>query len=126
MIFEFTYEGKAYDFDDERMGLAEARYLKREFGLVGTEFFTACRKLDPDALIALLVLAMRRAGLTETKVEDLYPNDDNGYYELVQSMEVRPSTPRLKSVPSPEEAVNVVDGSVEPTKPTRTRKTIKE
>lgn len=96
MIFAFKYEGKAYDFDDERMGLGEARWVKRVTGLTGSDFFGAARKLDPDAVVAILVMAMRRAGLQETQMDDIYSEDDNGYFKLIESLEVHES-PRAKT-----------------------------
>lgn len=89
MIFMFKYDGKSYDYDDEKMGLGEARWVKKETGLVGANFFEAARALDPDAIVAILVMAMRRAGVIETKMEDIYSGDDNGYYKLIEGLEVK-------------------------------------
>lgn len=91
MIFAFRYENKAFDFDDERMGLGEARWVKQMTGLTGSDFFAAARKLDPDAVVAILVLAMRRAGLHDAQMDDIYSDDDNGYFKLIESLDVRES-----------------------------------
>lgn len=91
MIFQFTYEDKKYQYDDGRMGLGEARWVKQETGLVGMAFFEAARALDPDAILCILVMAMRRAGEV-VDVEDIYADDDNGYYKLITSLEVLEAT----------------------------------
>lgn len=93
MIFQFTYGDEKYQFDDEKMGLGEARYVKQVTGMVGQEFFEAARKLDPDAIVAILVMSMRRAGKTEVSMDDIYTDDDNGYYKLITGMEVLESAP---------------------------------
>lgn len=102
MIYKFSYEDQVYDFDDEKMSLGEARWVKRETGMVGGGFFAAARALDPDAIVALLTLAMRRAGKTEAQIEDIYSDDDNGYFKLIQSLDIETaaeSEPKPKAKP---------------------------
>lgn len=89
MIFEFTYEDTTYEFDDDKMSLGEARWIKQATGLVGSSFFEAARKLDPDAILAILVMAMRRAGLKDTEMDAIYADDEDGYIKLVQGLEVK-------------------------------------
>lgn len=96
MIFTFTYADQKYTYDDEKMGLGEARWVKRETGLVGAEFFNAARTLDPDAIVAILVMAMRRAGEHETQMGDIYSDDDNGYYKLIAGLEVSANEPEAE------------------------------
>lgn len=90
MIFSFKYDGAAYEFDDERMGLGEARWIKKETGLYGRAFFEAAQDLDPDALSCMVVIAMRRAGLTETNIDEVCANE-NAYFEMVETAQVRPT-----------------------------------
>ncbi len=87
MIFKFQYDGKSYEFDDARMGLGEARWIKAETGLYGTAFFEAVQGLDPDAISAMIVIAMRRGGVSETTMESIAENE-NGYFELIGSVSV--------------------------------------
>jgi len=88
MIFSFEYQGKRYEFDDTRMSLGEARWIKSEIGMIGTDFFEAVKKLDPDAMSCLVVIAMKRAGLSETTMEQI-AEDENGYFDLVSTAVVR-------------------------------------
>lgn len=93
MIFSFEYRGQGYEFDDQRMGLGEARWVKHETGLFGNAFFDAIRALDPDAMACLVVLGMRRGGATETDLEDVCA-DDNGYFDLIETIKVKSPTNR--------------------------------
>lgn len=88
MIFSFRWNGKAYDFDDERMSLGEARWVKAETGLHGPEFFKAVQRMDPDAMAALMVIAMRRAGETDTTMDSI-AEAENGYFEMIGSVQVK-------------------------------------
>lgn len=90
MIFTFEFRGKSYEFDDAKLGLGEARWVKHEINLHGMNFFEAVQSLDPDAVACLVVLAMRRAGETDATMEEI-SNDDNGYGEFVVTVKVRPS-----------------------------------
>lgn len=93
MIYSFEYRGQSYEFDDQRMGLGEARWVKQETGLFGTAFYDAIRNMDPDAMACLVVIGMRRGGLTETDLEDVCA-DENGYFELIETIKpVEPETP---------------------------------
>lgn len=90
MKFLFKYEDAAYTFDDEKMSLGEARFVRTVTGYTGAEFFEQARKLDPDAIMAILVMAKRRAG-EEAKMEDFDLDDENGYIKLIQSLDVAES-----------------------------------
>lgn len=88
MIFEFSYFGETFDYDDEQLSIPEARFAKRETGMSGLRFFNAAQELDADCLVALLVMAMRRKGKT-VDPEDIYRGDDNGYFKLITNLSVR-------------------------------------
>lgn len=87
MIFTFKFRSKPYAFDDTKMSLGEARWIKAETALVGAEFFEAAQKADPDALSCIVVMAMRRAGLDETTLDSI-ADDEDGYYEIMSTMDV--------------------------------------
>lgn len=87
MIFKFQYDGTDYEFDDAKMSLGEARWIKAETGLFGNGFFDAVRELDPDAISAMIVIAMRRGGLSESTMDSI-AETDNGYFELIGSVTV--------------------------------------
>lgn len=55
-------EGEVYDYDDEKMSVAEARVIKKQAGMGVTQWAEALRTGDPDALVALVFLAKTRAG----------------------------------------------------------------
>lgn len=87
MIFTFKFRNKPFAFDDMKMSLGEARWSKAETGFVGAEFFEAVQKADPDALSCIVVMAMRRAGLTETTMDSI-AEDENGYVEIMSTLDV--------------------------------------
>jgi hypothetical protein len=87
-IFEIDYMGDTYVYDGERMSLPEARFAKAQTGHSGLSFFQAAADLDPDALTTLLVMAMKRRGIKAT-VQDIYRDDENGYFKLISSMRLR-------------------------------------
>ena len=59
------YQGKTWEFDDSRITASEARTQKRLTGGATPTQASAQRfELDPDALVAALVIARRRAGLS--------------------------------------------------------------
>lgn len=87
MIFTFTYGDQKYEWDDDKMSLGEARYVKQVTGMVGSDFYEAARKLDPDAIMAILVLARRRAGETSASLEDFDMEDSQGYINLIMGMD---------------------------------------
>lgn len=87
MIFTFKFQGKPYAFDDMKMSLGEARWSKAETGFVGAEFFHAVQKADPDALSCIVVMAMRRAGLSEATLDSI-ADEENGYVEIMSTMDM--------------------------------------
>lgn len=98
MIFKFQFRGTGYNFDDEKMSLGEARWIKAETGLVGMGFFDAVKGLDPDAISAMVVLAMRRAGVADATMESI-ADDENGLFEFFETGEVVETPP--KNGPAP-------------------------
>lgn len=81
MIFSFKFQGKDYKFEDTQLSLGEARWIKRETGLYGQDFFHAVQTLDPDAISCIVVMAMRRAGATDATIEAI-EEEINGYGEF--------------------------------------------
>jgi hypothetical protein len=87
MILTFKFRDNTYSFDDEKMGLGEARWVKQETGLLPKEFFPAVQELDPDAIACVIVLAMRRAGATDATIESIC-EDENGLFDFLASSQV--------------------------------------
>lgn len=90
MIFTFQFGDESYNYDDELMGLGEARFVKEETGLYGSAFFDAVKTMDPDAIACLVVLAMRRAGKTDATVESVSEEVD-GYFQFIRTVNETPS-----------------------------------
>jgi hypothetical protein len=62
--WQLPYQGRTYEFDDARLTAAEARLQKRLCGGATPTQASASRfELDPDALVAALVIARKREGL---------------------------------------------------------------
>ncbi|MEV7684465.1 hypothetical protein [Streptomyces bungoensis] len=64
MIIKLTVEGTAYEWDSERLLVAEARELKLHTGFTPPRWLAALDEQDPDALAALIYMAKKRAGET--------------------------------------------------------------
>lgn len=62
-MIRFKMDGQEYEFDETKMLVHEARLIKEhaKLGLLG--FGQGLREGDPDAIVALLFLAKRRAGI---------------------------------------------------------------
>jgi hypothetical protein len=74
MRWILPYQGRYWEFDDSRLTAAEARLQKRLTGGSTPSVAGASRfELDPDAVVAALVIARRRAGLS---VEEAVSIDD--------------------------------------------------
>lgn len=64
MKWILPYAGQDWVFDDSRITASEARLQKRLCGGATPSVAAASRfELDPDAIVAALVIARRRAGL---------------------------------------------------------------
>jgi hypothetical protein len=87
VIFKFRHEGKLYEFNDERMSLPEARWVQRETGMSGPQLFDGFRKAEVDALLAIFCLALKRGGMEIESIADAPLDPDNGYYELLTSVQ---------------------------------------
>lgn len=61
-MLKFTIEDRVYEYDETSMFVKEARLIKKHagFGLIGMA--QGLRDGDPDALVAMVFLAKRRAG----------------------------------------------------------------
>lgn len=64
MIIKLTVEGTSYEWDSERLLVAEARELKLHTGFTPPRWLAALDEQDPDALAALIYMAKKRAGET--------------------------------------------------------------
>ncbi|MFF9097561.1 hypothetical protein ACF1AX_31120 [Streptomyces sp. NPDC014802] len=62
MIIKLTVEGTEYEWDSDRLLVAEARELKVHTGLTPPRWLAAIDEGDPDALAGLIYLAKKRAG----------------------------------------------------------------
>lgn len=103
MIFRFKHHGKIYTFDDERMSIPEAQWIKRETGIVGMELFQGFRKLDVDCLLVVFAIALKRGGIQIDTIADVPLDEGNGYYQLLTSIQedndqaVRPTSRTTKA-----------------------------
>ncbi|MYR84088.1 hypothetical protein GTY41_03795 [Streptomyces sp. SID685] len=64
MIIKLKVEGVEYEWDGDRLLVAEARELKVHTGFTPGRWLAAVDEGDPDALAALIYLAKKRAGET--------------------------------------------------------------
>ncbi|MFF9310079.1 hypothetical protein ACF1BS_04125 [Streptomyces sp. NPDC014748] len=64
MIIKLKVEGTVYEWDTERLLVAEARELKLHTGFTPPRWLAAVDESDPDALAGLIYLAKKRAGET--------------------------------------------------------------
>ncbi|GHA01520.1 hypothetical protein ACFOOM_12100 [Streptomyces echinoruber] len=64
MIVKLTVEGTQYEYDGDRLLVAEARELKAHTGFTPPKWFAALDESDPDAIAFLIYLAKKRAGET--------------------------------------------------------------
>ncbi|WDO09960.1 hypothetical protein ME763_32235 [Streptomyces murinus] len=62
MIIKLTVEGAEYEWDSDRLLVAEARELKTHTGLTPPKWMMALDEQDPDAIVGLIYLAKKRAG----------------------------------------------------------------
>ncbi|HWU24077.1 MAG TPA: hypothetical protein VN088_21255 [Nocardioides sp.] len=62
MIIKLTVEGTEYEWDSDRLLVAEARELKTYTGFTPPRWLAALDEQDPDALAALIYMAKKRAG----------------------------------------------------------------
>lgn len=125
MKWILPYQGRDWEFDDARLTAGEARLQKRVTGGSTPSAAGASRfELDPDALVAALIIARRRAGLP---IEEAASIDD----ELLDLSAVGEATEAAaKAAHTPAvEAAGVVEGEVvggdgDAPSPKRTRKTV--
>jgi hypothetical protein len=61
-LLKFTIEGRTYDYDETSMPVKEARLIKKHTGFGIVTMANGLREGDPDALVAMIFLAKRRAG----------------------------------------------------------------
>jgi len=62
VIIKLTVEGQVYEFDGDRLLLAEARELKTFTGLTPPKWSAGITEGDPDAIQFLVYLAKKRSG----------------------------------------------------------------
>lgn len=58
---KFRVEGEDYEFDESTLTVAEARLIKKHTGMGLKSFAESSKDGDPDALVAIVFLAKRRA-----------------------------------------------------------------
>ncbi|MCI3277528.1 hypothetical protein [Streptomyces cylindrosporus] len=63
-MIKLTVEGQVYEFDDQKMLVAEAREIKTLTGLTVPKLFAGIDDGDADAIAALVFLAKKRTGET--------------------------------------------------------------
>lgn len=63
-MIKVTVEGTEYEWDSDRLLVAEARELKTYTGFTPPRWLAALDESDPDAVAALIFLAKKRAGET--------------------------------------------------------------
>lgn len=111
MKWQIPYQGRTWEFDDSRLTFSEARMQKRiTAGLTPTAADRARHELDPEALIAALVIARKRAGLPveeaaliDSDIDDeLIVGDEAGVADL--TVEVAEAVP----TPAEDEAAKEV------------------
>lgn len=69
-MLTFTVDGDDYEYDQNKLDLTEAIIIKKELGLTIADYLEGNRRLDPEALKAMVWLAKRRAG-EAVKLRDL-------------------------------------------------------
>ncbi len=62
MKFDVTYQGEAYPYDTDQLTLAELFTVKAITGLSGAKYNDALFEMEPAAVLAMVVLAVRRGG----------------------------------------------------------------
>lgn len=76
MKWLIPYAGKVWTYDDSKLTAAEARVQKRiTNGQLPAQADQARMQLDPEAWVAALVIARRRAGLTADVALDVDADD---------------------------------------------------
>jgi hypothetical protein len=103
--WQIPYDGRTWEFDDGRITASEARTQKRlTDGLMPTAADSARLALDPDAWVAALVIARRRAGLS---AEDAVAVDD----AQLELSAITDATKAFYEAASPDEAADETDES---------------
>lgn len=62
MLVRFSIDDVKYTYDTDTLLVAEARYIKKQFGLTAGEFLQGIAQLDGDALASMVFVSKRRAG----------------------------------------------------------------
>ncbi len=65
-----TYEGTAYEFDQEKITVDEWRELKRKYKMTPLQFENTLQEADPDALTFVYWLLLRQNGGTREPLGD--------------------------------------------------------
>ncbi|MBY8342017.1 hypothetical protein LXH13_06130 [Streptomyces spinosirectus] len=63
-VIKVTVEGTEYEWDSDRLLVAEARELKTYTGFTPPRWLAALDESDPDAIAALIFMSKKRAGET--------------------------------------------------------------
>lgn len=70
MSLFFTVDGTEYEFDQNKLALAESIAIKKAIGFTVRDFQEGLTTMDPEALQAMVWLAKRRAGVA-TRMQDI-------------------------------------------------------
>lgn len=107
-MIKFTHKGKTYEFNEQRMSGPEAIVVKKHTGLGVIELVQALAKGDPDAMVALLMLAKLRSGqlkhgrvIWDQIVADF--DDDNDLFKMLGSIEFEDNDEPAAEAPADEE-----------------------
>lgn len=79
---KFSYEGRVYEYQQDKMPLADAVAIKAHTGMGVRSYMDGIKDFDPDAFTAMVFLALRRAGEVP-RWEDI----DFDVMELMESFE---------------------------------------
>ncbi|MGH8575347.1 MAG: hypothetical protein ACREXJ_00175 [Gammaproteobacteria bacterium] len=111
-MLRFTHDGQEYEFDPDKLPLAEAIMVKKHTGMGMAPYMQGLRDVDPEAIQAMVFLAKRRAG-EKVKFEDI----DFDLIELAGSLK-RDPTPAERADAEPDAEPDTRRAAGEPADPT--------
>jgi hypothetical protein len=88
---KFTYQGRVYEYQEDKLPLADAIALKHHTGMTPKAFYEGLGEMDPDSLRSMVFFALRHAGESPK-----WDSVDFDIFELAESMD-RPA----EEVPPP-------------------------
>lgn len=88
---KFRIEGEDLEFEEDTLTVAEARLIKKHTGMGLKSFAEGSKDGDPDALVAIVFLAKRRAGQA-VRWQDLDSLDLAKLEAISESVDESPGT----------------------------------